>query len=93
MLPRLDILPRIVRSPVEICFGTKPEPGAESRPLENTSPVPIAATVALEMIGPIPGTVIDRVAAGILIGQRLDLERDGVDALIEATPVGQPGPR
>jgi hypothetical protein len=25
--------------------------------LVNTSPVPIAATVALEMIGPMPGTV------------------------------------
>jgi hypothetical protein len=28
--------------------------------LENTSPVPIAATMALEMIGPMPGTVISR---------------------------------
>jgi len=34
---------------VEICLGTA-EPGAEVRPLENTSPVPIAATMALEMI-------------------------------------------
>jgi hypothetical protein len=25
--------------------------------LTNTSPVPIAATIALEMIGPVPGTV------------------------------------
>jgi len=32
--------------------------------LENTSPVPIAATVALEMIGPMPGTVIRRSHAG-----------------------------
>jgi hypothetical protein len=28
--------------------------------LENTSLVPIAATMALEMIGPMPGTVIRR---------------------------------
>jgi hypothetical protein len=28
--------------------------------LQNTSPVPIAATIALEMIGPMPGTVISR---------------------------------
>ena len=31
-----------------------------SRPLENPSPVPIAATMALEMIGPMPGTLIRR---------------------------------
>ena len=60
LLPRLDILPRIVRSPVEICFGTRPSQAPKSRPLQNTSPVPIAATVALEIIGPMPGTVINR---------------------------------
>jgi hypothetical protein len=58
-LPRLDILPRIVRSPVDICFGTSPSQ-QKSRPFENTSPVPIAATIALEMIGPMPGMVISR---------------------------------
>jgi hypothetical protein len=31
-----------------------------SRPFEKASPVPIAATIALEMIGPMPGTVISR---------------------------------
>ena len=60
LLPRLDILPRIVRSPVEICFGTRPSQAPKSRPLQNTSPVPIAATAALEIIGPMPGTVINR---------------------------------
>ncbi len=44
-LPRFDILPRIVRSPVEICRGTSPSQAAKSRPLEKASPVPIAATV------------------------------------------------
>jgi len=57
-LPRLEILRGSCGSPVEICLGTSPEPGPKSRPLENTSPVPIAATMALEMIGPMPGTVI-----------------------------------
>src|SRR6266849_10788012 len=33
---------------------------AKSRPLANASPSPIAATIALEMIGPIPGTLISR---------------------------------
>src|SRR5262249_11572567 len=33
---------------------------AKSRPFVNASPLPIAATIALEMIGPIPGTPIKR---------------------------------
>jgi hypothetical protein len=44
----------------DICFGTSPSQAPKSRPFENTSPVPIAATIALEMIGPMPGTVISR---------------------------------
>src|SRR6516165_4192930 len=59
LLPRLEILPRMVRSPVEICLGTRPSQAAKSRPLENASPAPIAATIALEMIGPTPGALIE----------------------------------
>src|SRR5215831_4362103 len=59
-LPLFDILPRMVRSPVEICLGTRPSQAAKSRPLEKTSPVPIAATMALEMSGPMPGMLISR---------------------------------
>src|ERR1700679_3589178 len=44
------MMPSIVRSPVEICLATSPSQAPKSRPLENTSPVPIAATMALEMI-------------------------------------------
>src|SRR5215470_807911 len=50
----------MVRSPVENCLGTRPSQAAKSRPLENASPVPIAATTALEMIGPMPGTLTNR---------------------------------
>src|SRR5215472_13129419 len=50
----------MVRSPVDICFGTSPSQAPKSRPLENASPVPIAATIALEMIGPMPGTLTNR---------------------------------
>src|SRR6201998_4438118 len=50
--------PRIVRSPVDICFGTRPSQAAKSRPRVKAVPLPIAATTALEMIGPIPGIVI-----------------------------------
>src|SRR5215831_12889682 len=52
------MLPRMVRSPVDLCFGTKPSQAPKSRPFAKASPVPIAATIALEMIGPMPGTVI-----------------------------------
>src|SRR6266571_722603 len=54
--------PRIVRPPVDICRGTRPSQAPKSLPLENTSPLPIAAIVAVEMIGPMPGTVMRRLA-------------------------------
>src|SRR5215510_3477382 len=60
LLPRLEILPRIVRSPVDSCFGTSPSQAPKSRPCVKPAPLPIAATTALEMIGPTPGTVITR---------------------------------
>jgi len=41
-------------------LGDKAQPSGESRPLENASPPPIAAAIALEMIGPMPGTLIKR---------------------------------
>ena len=68
----------MVRSPVEICLGTSPSHAAKSRPLEKLSPVPIAATMALEMIGPMPGTLIRRShrGAGAEKGAKL-FYRDG----------------
>src|SRR6516165_8239564 len=36
--------PRIVRSPVDICLGTKPSQAAKSRPHAKAVPLPIAAT-------------------------------------------------
>ena len=50
--------PRIVRSPVDICFGTKPSQAAKSRPLVKAAPLAMATTIALAMSGPMPGTVI-----------------------------------
>ena len=44
--------------PVDICFGTRPSQAAKSRPRVKAIPLPIAATTALEMIGPMPGIVI-----------------------------------
>jgi hypothetical protein len=41
-------------------LGDESQPGGEVAAFVNASPAPIAATVALEMIGPIPGTLINR---------------------------------
>ena len=56
-LPRLVMRPRMVRSPVDICLGTSPIHAEKSRPLANAAPLPIAATIALEMIGPMPEAI------------------------------------
>jgi hypothetical protein len=48
----------MVRSPVGICLGTSPIQAEKSGPLANAAPLPIAATIALEMIGPMPGKVM-----------------------------------
>src|ERR1700745_2891877 len=45
-------------SPVDICLGTRPSQAEKSRPRVKAVPLPIAATTALEMIGPMPGIVI-----------------------------------
>jgi hypothetical protein len=60
LLPRVEILPKIVRSPVDSCFGMSPSQALKSRPWVKPAPLPIAATTALEIIGPTPGTVITR---------------------------------
>src|SRR4249919_2850108 len=49
LLPRLEILPRMVRSPVGSCFGTSPSQAPKSRPCLKPAPLPIAATMALDM--------------------------------------------
>jgi hypothetical protein len=63
---RFDMLPRMVRSPVEICFGISPSQAPKSLPFENAEPSPMAATIALAIIGPIPGTLINRSHDGSL---------------------------
>src|SRR5262245_44569083 len=60
LVARLEILPRIVRSPVDSCFGTRPSQAPKSRPCVKPAPLPTVASTALEMIGPTPGTVITR---------------------------------
>ena len=50
----------MVRSPVDSCFGMSPSQAAKSRPYLKPLPLPIAATTALETIGPTPGMLISR---------------------------------
>ena len=87
MFPRLEILPKIVRPPVDSCFGTMPSQAPKSRPLENISPLPMVATVALEISGPMPGTVISRLhGASVSI-----FSRDLFHSLVKAPPIGGQG--
>ena len=66
------------QSEFDDCFG--PSQAPKSRPFENASPAPIAATIALEMIGPMPGTVISHSQPFFLTSQRLDLAGEGLNA-------------
>jgi len=52
-LPRFEIRPRTVRPPVLYCRGMRPIQAAKSRPRSKTSPRPTAATIAVEIKGPI----------------------------------------
>ena len=53
-LPRLVILPRMMLS----CRGMRPTRPAKSRPRSNVSPLPTAATIDVEIIGPMPGIIM-----------------------------------
>jgi hypothetical protein len=84
--------PRTVCPPVDICRGTSPSQAPKSLPLENASPLPIAAIVAVEMIGPMPGTVSGvwlrhPVPTPSSCSDKVDLVRHGFDAPIEIAPV------
>src|SRR5438874_9570919 len=81
LLPRLEMRPRIERPPVLYCRGTRPSQAAKSRPRSKASPVPIAATMAVEISGPTPGTLINRPALGLGPAELFNLGGDGLNAL------------
>src|SRR5258708_37708606 len=76
----------IVRSPVDICLGTRPSQAAKSRPLENTAPAPIAATIALQ-IRPDTGYADQPLATCVQARDGFDLVRQTLNALVEPAPV------
>src|SRR5438309_10948593 len=86
MLPRLLMPYSFAWPPVECCRGTRPSQAANSRPLLNAAPLPIAATVAVETSGPIPG--ICRALAGfIFVGDAFDFLADnGCHSPAASTP-------
>jgi hypothetical protein len=59
-LLRLDIFTHDVAITGRDLLRDQAEPCGEVRPLSEGAPVPIAATMALEMIGPMAGTLISR---------------------------------
>jgi len=90
LLPRLEMQPmemrpRIDRPPVLYCRGTRPSQAAKSRPRSKASPLPIAATVAVEISGPTPGTLIN--CGHLASAEGFNLAGDGLDALIQTAPV------
>jgi len=78
----------MVRSPVDICLGTRPIQAEKSRPLANAAPLPIAATIALEMIGPIPGTVITLFETWVMLNERF-LQSNPPDVVARLEPKQQ----
>jgi len=50
--------------PVEYCRGTTSSHAAKSRPFRKAAPLPMAATMAVATIGPIPGICRMRVQPG-----------------------------
>src|SRR6516165_9873321 len=78
----------MVRSAVDICLGTNPSQAPMLQSFENTSPAPIAATMALEMSGPMPGTVISRHAGLILTGERHDLAGETLNLAVKPLDAG-----
>ena len=71
----------MVRSPVEICLGTRPNQAAKSRPLENASPAPTRDDRSDARNAHQP------LATGILARKGSDLARQAFDPLIQPTPV------
>ena len=51
---------QMIRSMISFTeWSSRPSQAAKSHPLANEAPLPMAATIALAMIGPMPGTVIN----------------------------------
>src|SRR3954463_13583811 len=88
MLPRLLMPYSFAWPPVECCRGTRPSQAANSRPLLNAAPLPIAATVAVETSGrPDSGDLSQALAGFIFVGDAFDLVADNGDVFLQPLPL------
>src|SRR6516162_3884925 len=62
--PRLETAPSFGLPPVDFCSGVSPSQAAKSRPAGNPSAAGTSAVIAVAVIGPTPGIVINRHAVG-----------------------------
>src|SRR6516162_9353527 len=62
--PRFETAPSFCLPPVDFCSGVSPSQAAKSRPAGNPSAAGTSAVIAVEVIGPTPGIVINRRAVG-----------------------------
>ena len=65
--PRFEILPSRSLSPEEFCRGTRPSQAAKCRPDRNWEESPTLATMAVAVIGPMPGMVARRWLCSLLL--------------------------
>jgi hypothetical protein len=72
--------------PVEYCLGTSPSQAANSRPFRKAAPLPIAATMAVATIGPIPG-ICWMTATGIGISDAFQFMTEHLDLLLDHLPL------
>ena len=79
--------------PGRYLFETSPSQAAKSRPLVNTSPAPIAATIALEMIAPDTGNTHQSTTTRVLARDGFDFVRQTLDPLVEPGASHQPNLR
>ena len=63
------------------------KPSAEVASFAKVSPEPIAATIAVEMIGPTPGTVIRRLHSALRLAIALISEDSALIAAVEVAPI------
>src|ERR1700720_4407311 len=87
LLPRLEILPRIVRSPVDSCFGTSPQPSAKVAALLESGAVADRRHHGARDDRSDARHRHQALTTVVLLRQRFDFGRPGCNALVKPTPV------
>jgi hypothetical protein len=73
--------------PVEYYRGTTPSQAAKSRPLRKAAPLPMAATMAVATIGPIPGIPPEPSTARIAGRDTLQLAAEPFNLVFDRLPL------